>query len=134
MQALFYLGLFGTIFFMIVSITVGTASSSMQLKLDRLARVDKLFHDTEYAINNLVIDKNGTMQPTPNNTLSFLAEDVGFTKDELTKDPWGSDYTVVRIDQEEVIGSYGVDFPTQHLQSFSRPVLEELHSPQVLTA
>lgn len=116
MQAFVYLGLFGAVFFAMVSVTVGAMYSTVQQQQAHVQKVKKMYTDIAHAINDVVLQTNGILtlslpdNPPGNdnpNSLAFLAPYVGFTIDDMTTDPWGMPFKITRIDNTETLGAYG---------------------------
>jgi len=114
MQALFYLGLFGTFFFTLMGVTVGVARSSMQHKLDQQKQVTEMFQNIEFAINRVVLRDHLSLADYSSKDLNYLSDVVSWSRKQMSVDPWGGDISVVRLDDDEVIGALG---PGQYAQA-----------------
>ena len=113
MQALFYIALFGTFFFVASSITVGIAMSTMQEKGNQIAAMHKMFRDIDFAINEiahreapslpLYLRYNGFAEDTT--SVDFTLSNVSWSGDQLATDPWRSPIEVTRIREMEEMGA-----------------------------
>mgnify|MGYP006271032787 CR=1 FL=1 len=121
MQALFYIGLFGSFFFVVSSITVGVSLSTMQEMVDRRASVERMFRDIDFAINEILLRENvsltpllqqqnpvGGVQQREGPDVLYTAGNLSWTPEQLQVDPWQSDTRVVHIREEQVIDGDGV--------------------------
>ncbi len=141
MQAIFILSLFGLVYTTVAMITTMLATSSMQLKLDRIESVKEMFRDIELGINqgylgNYVDFSNLTAFPTNGSTRldaslsatnnkrldKFVGPYVSWSSKEMLVDPWGSDIYIIAASTKEVIYA-DTDRPTgSPVNSISAPI------------
>ena len=111
MQALFYIGLFGTFFFVMSGITAGVARTTFQAQLDRQDQVEEIFQDIEYTINRVVL--RGQLSLSGEEGLDFALPNMSWTADDIAIDPWSQPVQITRIDATdenpngELIASFG---------------------------
>lgn len=119
MQALFYIALFGSFFFVVSSITVGVSMSTMQDMVDQRVQVEKMFRDVDFAINRIILREAPSLEmflgenQTPDGRISdanvvFTAGDISWSPAQLQTDPWRSDIQAIRIREQEVLDGGGV--------------------------
>lgn len=119
MQALFYIGLFGTFFFVASSITVGIAMSTMQEKGNQLKAVAQMFRDVDFAINEIALQEAPSLEfylgeggvggAAPDDVydeanVSYTARNISWGIDQLQMDPWRSPIEALRIRRYEPLG------------------------------
>ena len=113
MQALFYIGLFGTFFIVMSSITAGVSMSTMQRMVDQRANVAKMFKDVDFAINRIILRETPSLEAyllgdvaiTNLDNVKFTAENVSWSPQQLQTDPWDSDIEVVHIRETAALGN-----------------------------
>ena len=116
MQALFYIGLFGTFFFVMSSITVGVSMSTMQEMVNQQKNVERMFRDVDFAINRIILREFPSLRVysqvnglAPNlENIAFTAQYLSWSPQQLQQDPWRSNIQVQRIQQTEVIAGGNV--------------------------
>ena len=112
MQALFYIGLFGTFFMIMSSITVGVSMSTMQQMVDQRAAVEKMFRDVDFAINRIILRENPSLSAYLQNQglqadiqdVKFTAENLSWSRQQLENDPWDSDIIIKHIIEQQALG------------------------------
>ncbi len=107
MQALFYIGLFGTFFFVMSGITVGMARTTMQLQLDKENKAQHIFSDIEYAINKIVLSERLSLDGESTTNIDYVIRYLSWGADEVRQDPWGANINMIRLDENQVIAAFG---------------------------
>lgn len=113
MQAGFILALFGSLFFVIASMTSTMVESTQQMILRQNAETQQLFNDVERTINDVVLKQNASID---RHSVALdsgkLTEIFGSTNtalpwrpEQLEKDPWGREFDVTVIPRGYVAGS-----------------------------
>lgn len=77
MQAVYFIALFGLVFAVISSFTVGIGANSMQIKETRLEETQRNFDNLEFAINSVVLKERTSLDgvmPYLNSSVSTLGE------------------------------------------------------------
>lgn len=109
MQALFYIGLFGTFFFVMSGMTVGVARTTFQAQVDRAERVDNVFKDIEYSMNRVYLRDQWSLPPIDgqNPNMDYMLPEISWSEQDITFDPWESPIRQARIDNVEPIAVFG---------------------------
>jgi len=106
MQALFYIGLFGTFFFVMSSITAGVARTTFQQQLDREDRVVQVFNDIEYAINRVMLRDQLSLANEDIGNMNYILPHLSWSSEDVATDPWARPVTAARIDERQVIAAF----------------------------
>lgn len=107
MQALFYIGLFGTFFFVMSGITVGVARTTFQQQLDREDRVVDVFRDIEYAINKVILRDQLSLAAEPLDNMNYILPHLSWSSSDISIDPWSRPVVAARVDENQVIAAFG---------------------------
>jgi len=107
MQALFYIGLFGTFFFVMSGITVGAARTTMQQQLDRKDRIVEVFRDVEYAINKVILRDQLSLASENIDDMNYVLPHLSWSSGDIAIDPWQRPIVSARIDENQVIAAFG---------------------------
>lgn len=128
MQTIFILGIFGVLYTSVAVLISMVATSSMQLKVERIKEVEAFFQDVEIAVNKGFLSENvdfvsvgfQTTFPTApgsdqterlDNSIAeaskrfdkLLAPYMSWAPEKILKDPWGTDYYFARALDDAVI-------------------------------
>lgn len=107
MQALFYIGLFGTFFFVMSGITAGVARTTFQQQLDRQDRIIEIFDDIEYAINRVILRDQLSLASEDIDNMNYVLPHLSWSGDEVAVDPWANPIVVYRLDDVQTIAAFG---------------------------
>lgn len=119
MQAIFFISLFSLMFLLVSGIVTGLSKSIMQMNVERVAEVKKMFNEIDLALNRVVfkevqgstLKKRVVDLSDPEITdLSgeFLTKYISFSKSQLEHDPWGNEVHLIRkVDHEQIWGGSG---------------------------
>lgn len=106
MQALFYIGLFGTFFFVMSGITAGVARTTFQQQLDRKDRIVEIFNDIEYAINRVILRDQLSLASEELGNLDYVLPHLSWSSEDVGTDPWSRPVVAARIDENQVIAAF----------------------------
>ena len=117
MQALFFISLFSLVFLMFSSMTAGLSKNIMQANIEKVKETKHMFEEIETAINVLAFkqkDSSGrSIIDLSNADLTdlggtFLAQNMSYTKKQISKDPWEKDVKLFRVvEREKIWGASG---------------------------
>ena len=120
MQAVYFIALFGLIFAVISSFTVGIGASSMQLKANKLEQMQQMFDNLEFAINNIYLKERLDLSDLPlseGSAVSLSGEDLKVFLPYMR----GSDADLIQDPWRTAIRYYALQFPEVLCQSAAPP-------------
>lgn len=118
MQALFYSAIFGFFYVILAGLISTISQSSMLVKQSQVSQAKEVFSDIEFVVNQKVLGDFMSLSSfdssfDPSNMLEnqpVFLESTGWTKEQLTHDPWHSQVRVVSVERMAALAP-GVEAP-----------------------
>jgi hypothetical protein len=123
MQAIFFFGMMGVFFYIVTAVTTGLFQNATQIKQQRIERTKEIMREVEFALNDGVLQEQASLQGIDVSNLLFARQYVSATPDELTKDPWGTDYQITSFSEDVILladgsGSMGPSAAIANVRTF----------------